>query len=313
MLEFLVRRIAVVFITVIGAMVLLFLLIQLLPGEPATAILGPRATPQVIAQYREAMWLDRPIYLQLGRFLLNVFKGDLGVDVVTFKPVSALVFPALYKTALLSLTAIAIAVVLGIPLGAYAAIKRGTFIDTILGVFSISVLTVPHFVLGIFLLLLFTIKLRWFPGMGAGEAGNIVDQIRHLVLPAFAVAFSWIGYIARIMRASMLEELNEDYVRAARAKGLSEFKVIGKHVLRVALNPVIAVLGTGVGSLIGGAVLIEIVFARPGLGYLLYTAIDARNYPIIQGGVIVAVFLYACANLVADLSYGYVDPRTRKE
>jgi len=312
MRNFLIRRFFVLLITVFGAMALLFLLIQLIPGEPAATMLGPRATPEVIAQFREHMWLDKPFYMQLGRFIFNILQGDLGVDVVNRKPVSSLVFPALYKTLVLIISGIVLAVIFGIPLGVYSAVKRGTFFDTILGVSSITVMTIPAFVLGIYLLLVFTIYLRWFPGMGVGQSGNIIDQLKHLFLPAISISLLWIGYIARITRASMLEELNEDYVRAARARGLSEFKVIFKHTLRVAVSPVVAVLGTGVGSLIGGAVLIEIIFARPGLGYLIYTAIRVRNYPVVQGGVVMAVFLYACINFLADLSYGFIDPRIRK-
>lgn len=313
MLNYLIRRFSITIITVIGAMIVLFLLIQAIPGDPAVVLLGPRATQEIIESVRERMWLDRPVIVQLGRFLFNVARGDLGTDVLNNVPVSRLVFNALPHTMVLAFASIFIACLIGIPLGTYAAAYRNSLLDRITGILSISMITVPSFLAGILSLLFFSLYLRWFPGMGAGEEGNFLSQLYHLILPTFSLAMLWIGYIARIMRATVLEELTEDYVKTVRAKGVPERLVIYKHVLRGAIIPVIAVVGIGFGNLLGGAVMIEIIFHRPGLGNLIYHAIQSRNYPVVQGGLIVAVFLYALANFVADVSYSFIDPRLRGE
>jgi peptide/nickel transport system permease protein len=313
MISFLVRRSFITIITVLGAMIILFLLIQAIPGDPATVILGPRATPEIIEEIRAKMWLDRPIYEQLFKFLFNIFRGDLGTDVLNHMPVRELVFDALPHTIILAFTSIFLASLIGIPLGTYAAAYRNSIIDRITGIFSISLITIPSFLAGILTLLFFSVYLDLFPSMGAGEEGDFLSQLYHLVLPTISLAMLWIGYIARIMRASVLEELTEDYVNTVRAKGVPESRVIFKHVLRGAIIPVIAVLGVGFGNLLGGAVLIEIIFHRPGLGLLIYNAIQSRNYPVVQGGLIIAVLLYSLANFAADLSYSFIDPRLRSE
>ncbi len=313
MFTVIIRRLVITIITVIGAMIILFFLIQAMPGDPATVMLGPRATPEIVDEIRARMWLDRPVFIQLGRFLFNVIRGDLGTDVLNYMPVSKLVMNALPHTIILAFSSIFLASIIGIPLGTYAAAYRNSLIDRITGILSISMITVPSFLAGLLMLLIFSVFLNWFPAMGAGEKGNFLSQLYHLVLPAISLALLWVGYLARIMRASVLEELTSDYVRTARSKGLSKARVVYKHVLRGAMIPVIAVIGVGFGNLLGGAVLIEIIFHRPGLGFLIYNAIQSRNYPIVQGGLIVAVFLYSIANLVADLSYGFIDPRLRSE
>ena len=313
MTAFILRRLLVTLVTVLGAMVLLFTILQLIPGDFATVVLGPRATPEIIEGFRVRMGLDQPIYVQLFNFILNAAQGDLGTDVLSHLPVSFLVMQVLPHTIVLALSAILIASFLGIPLGAYAAAYKGSWLDRILGVISISAITIPSFLAGLLGLLIFSVFLGWFPAMGAGQSGNLADQFYHLILPALALGLGWIGYIARIMRASMLDEMTEDYVRTARSKGLKESVVVFKHALRGALIPVIAVIGVGFGNLLGGAVLIEIIFHRPGLGYLIYTAIGTRNFPIVQGGLIIAVLLYSLANLLADLSYSFIDPRVRSD
>ncbi len=313
MTSYVLRRFAFAILTVLGAMALLFFMIQFIPGDPATIMLGPRATPEIIESFRERMGLDQPVYVQFFRFIFNVLRGDLGTDVLNNKPVSALVMQVLPHTVALAVSSVGLSVILGIPLGVYSAANRNTLMDRILAVASISIITTPQFLFGILALLVFSLTLGWFPAMGGGEPGNLLDQLYHLVLPAFALGIRWVGYIARLMRSSMLEVISEDYVTTARAKGLSERIVIYKHALRKALIPVIAVLGVGFGNILGGAVLIEVIFHRPGLGFLIYNAIQSRNYPVVQGGLIVTVFMYVAVNMLADLSYGYIDPRMRGE
>ncbi len=313
MTSYVLRRFLIAIITVIGGIILFFMIMQFMPGDMATILLGPRATPEIVESFRERMWLDRPLYMQIGRFLFNALRGDFGIDVLNHVPVSDLVFHVLPYTIVLAFSSIIFACLIGIPLGAYSAAYKGSLLDQATGLLSISMITTPHFLAGLFALLIFSLHLEWFPSMGGGARGDILDQLRHLILPAFSLSLGWIGYIARLMRASVLEELTEDYVRTARSKGLPHRIVLYKHVLRGSLIPVIAVIGVGFGNLLGGAVLIEIIFHRPGLGYLIYNAIQSRNYPVLQGGLIVAIFLYAMTNMMADLSHGFIDPRIRRE
>ncbi|RQD75001.1 MAG: ABC transporter permease, partial [Halanaerobium sp. MSAO_Bac5] len=272
MFSLIIRRFLLGLITVLGAMILLFILIQLVPGDPASIMLGPRASPQLIENIRARMGLDQPVYVQLFRFIFNIFRGDLGTDVLNQRSVSTMIINVLPYTIALATASIFIAVVLGVPLGVYSAFYRNTILDRILTFASISIITTPSFLFGLFFLLLFSLTLGWFPVMGGGESGNLLDQLYHLVLPAFALGIRWVGYVARLIRSSVLEEMHEDYIRTARAKGLSEKIVISKHVLRGAILPVVAILGVGFGNLLGGAVLIEVIFHRPGLGYLIYNA-----------------------------------------
>lgn len=311
MILYTVRRLLTALATVVGAMILLFTIIRLIPGDPAIVMLGPRATPGMIASMRERMMLDEPVHVQLFAFLANVLRGDLGHDVLNELPVMGMVLEVLPFTIVLAVGSIALAVLVGVPLGALAAAYRNSWLDRITAFVSVAFITVPPFVAGLLLLLVFAVELRWLPVSGGGAQGDLVSQARHLVLPVLALALTWVGYIARLIRSSVLEEIGKDHVRTATSKGLSARRVLFKHVLRGALIPTIAVLGVGFGNLLGGTVLIEIIFNRPGLGFLILNAIESRNYPIVQGGLVVAVFLYTVANVIADLSYGFVDPRIR--
>lgn len=312
MIEFVLRRLLASVATVVGAMVLLFTVLRSIPGDPAIVMLGPRATDAMIASMRERMMLDEPILVQLGAFLGNVARGDLGTDVLNDRSILVMVAEVLPYTIVLAVGSILLAVAIGVPLGALAAAYRNSWMDRVTAFLSVAFITVPPFVAGLLLLLAFSVQLRWFPVSGGGAPGDVLDQARHLVLPLVALALTWVGYIARLIRSSVLEEIAKDHVRTARSKGLAPGRVLFKHVLRGALIPTIAVLGVGFGNLLGGTVLIEIIFARPGLGYLILNAIESRNFPVVQGGLVVAVFLYTMANLLADLSYGLVDPRIRQ-
>jgi len=307
-----VRRLLTAGLTVIGAVTLLFVIIRLIPGDPAVVMLGPRASDSMIASMRERMMLDEPVLVQLAAFLGNVLRGDLGRDVLNELPILGMVLDVLPFTIVLAFGSIVLAVLLGVPLGALAAAYRNSWWDRVTAFVSVAFITVPPFVAGLLLLLLFAVELRWLPVSGGGVRGDVLSQLRHLILPVTALALTWVGYIARLIRSSVLEEIGKDHVRTARSKGLAPGRVLFKHVLRGALIPTIAVLGVGFGNLLGGAVLIEIIFNRPGLGFLILNAIESRNYPVVQGGLVVAVFLYTLANVIADLSYGFVDPRIRE-
>jgi peptide/nickel transport system permease protein len=273
------------------------------PGNPAQVLLGPRATPEAIAQFTAAMGLDQPLPVRLGAFLAHVLRGDLGTDVVSGRPVAAMVLEVLPATLALAVTAIGLALALGVPLGCYAATHPGGVADRVLAVVSVSMIAVPSFVVAVVLLVVFSVWLGWLPvtGGAGGPAG--------LVLPAVSLALGWVGFIARLLRASLLEVLGADHMRTLRAYGVPGWRAVGRFALRLAAIPVLAVLGLGIGRLLGGAVLVEIVFARPGLGTLVFDAIGNRDYPVVQGSVLVVVGLFALANLAVDLVLAWLDPR----
>ena len=295
----------------VGAVLLLLSLTLLIPGDPATMLLGPRATPETVAALNSEMGLDLPLPTRLAQFLDRAVTGDLGRDIFTDRPVSIMVLEALPSTILLALSAIFLAILFGIPLGTIAALKPDGVADQAIAFLSVGFVSAPSFVNSIFLLLVFSLWLHWFPVLGAGESGDLPDQLWHVVLPAVALALGWIGYIARLLRSSLLEVLNEPYIRTMRAYGLPEATVVLKYALKPACIPTLAILGMGMGELLGGAVFAEVIFNRPGLGSLIYGAIEVRNYPVVQGGVLVVVLLFVATNFFVDLSYLWIDPRAR--
>jgi peptide/nickel transport system permease protein len=292
----------------LGALVLLFSLTKFVPGDAARVLLGPRASAEAVHALNERMGLDLPIYRQLGRFLEQVLRGDLGTDVISGRPILTMVLEVLPYTVSLTFSAIGLAVLFGVPLGCYAATHPNSLGDRIGAVLSVSFIAMPNFVVAIYLLLIFAIWLHWFPVLGTGN-GSLSDTIARSVLPVVSLALGWIGYIARLVRSSLLEVLGEAYIRTSRAYGLSNAKIVYKYALKNAAIPTVAVLGLGVGRLLGGAIFAEIIFARPGIGTLIYTAINHRNYPVVQAGVLVVVFLFVATNLLVDLSYSWLDPR----
>ena len=303
-------RLAATAAIVLLALTLLFALTMLTPGDPASSLLGPRATPEAIADLRERMGLDRPIWERLARFLGRALAGDLGRDVISGRPILDMTLEALPHTVALTFAAMALALLLGAPLGVYAATHPGSALDQLAAALSVAAIAIPSYVVAIFLLLVFALELEWLPALGVGD-GGLGSALSHMVLPAVALAVGWIGYLARLMRASLLETLGEPFIRTSRAYGLPERLVLWKYALKPACAPTLAVLGMGVGKLLGGAVFIEILFARPGLGKLLYDAIAVRNYPVVQGCVLVVVLLFVLTNLAADLLLAWVDPRVR--
>jgi peptide/nickel transport system permease protein len=303
------KRILMTLAVLLLVIIFLSLLVHIVPGDPAKTVLGPRASPELIIKVRSLMDLDQPVYIQVARFVWRILHGDFGIDVFTGVPIGRLIAEALPHTVILAVSSLVLAVLLGIPLGVFSATHPDSWLDRFTALLSISFTTVPSYVAGLFLLLIFSVRLHVFPAMGLGEDGNWVDYLKHLVLPVTALAITWIGYLARLVRTSLWEVFNETYVRAARANGLSERLVRYKYALKNALIPTIAVVGVGMGSLMGGAVLVEIIFSRPGMGMLIYNAIKARNYPILRSGVLVVAFLFVFVNFLADLSYTYLDPR----
>jgi peptide/nickel transport system permease protein len=308
-LAYLLKRTLMTVLVLLLVTVFLSLLVHIIPGDAAKVLLGPRATPDLIAKIRSEMDLDKPVAVQVADFVWGVVHGNFGTDVFTGRPINMLVGSALPHTLILAWASLSLAVVLGVPLGIYSATHAGSWLDQFTSLISISLITVPSYVGGLFLLLIFAVQFRVLPAIGLGRSGDVQDYLRHLLLPAVALALTWVGYLARLVRASMLEVLNENYIRTAMAAGLSQRLLQYKYALKNALIPTVAILGVGIGSLMGGAVFVEIIFNRPGMGSLIYNAIESRNYPIVRAGVLVVAFLFVVANLLADLAYTYLDPR----
>lgn len=311
MLIYALQRTGLALLVCIVAMTVLFSMVYVIPGDPATIALGPRATPEMRAALTERMGLDKPISIQLLRFFGNAVTGDLGLDLFSRRPVTTIVLENLPFTLSLIAAGLGWAVLIGVSLGCYSAIRRDTVIDRLTGVISVGAVSIPSFVVGIYVLLVFAAKLNWFPAVGPGEPGDPLDRLSHLVLPAFAVGLSWVGYLARIVRASMLEVMGENHVRTARAFGLREPRIIFHYALRIAILPTVTMLGLAIGSLLSSTVFIEIVFARPGIGSLVANMVLARNYPVVQGAVLVTVGLFVLGQLIADLVVAWLDPRVR--
>lgn len=293
------------------ALVILISMIQLIPGDPAAVLLGPLASPSMRENFRVLMGLDQPVIVQIARFFGRVVTGDLGTDVLTNRPVLTTVMEQFPFTLSLIVMGIGWSAALGIPLGCYAAVRRGSLVDRIVGVLSVSMIAVPTFVVAIYSLLIFSVKLGWFPTIGAGRPGDLPNQLYHLVLPSLAVGLGWVGYLARLVRASMLEVMTENHIRMARAYGLKESTITYSYALKLAVIPTVVVLGIGVGHMISGAVFAEIVFARPGVGKLIYDSVITRNYPVVIGSVVITTTFYVLCTLIADLVAAWLDPRVR--
>ncbi|MGH6948194.1 MAG: ABC transporter permease [Kiloniellales bacterium] len=311
MLSYAVKRIGLAAIITAVALILLISIIQFIPGDPAAVLLGPLASQSMREAFRVEMGLDQPAIVQILSFFGRVIQGDLGTDVLTRRPVLTTVLEQLPFTLQLIGMGITWAALLGIPLGCYAAIRRGSLVDRLIGVLSVSVIAVPSFVVAIYGLLLFCVTLGWFPAIGAGDPGDPLDRLHHLALPSLAVGLGWVGYLARMVRASMLEVLSENHIRMARAFGLKESTITYRYALKLAVIPTVVLLGIGVGHMMSSAVFAEIVFARPGVGKLIYDSIATRNYPVVIGAVAISTGFYVLCTLAADLIAAYLDPRVR--
>jgi ABC-type dipeptide/oligopeptide/nickel transport system permease component len=295
--------------TTVGALVLVFFLMRVLPGDPAAAMLGTNATPDSVASLRSQLGLDKPLIEQFIDYVGGLARLDLGRSLAVRAPVTDLLVLGLVPTILLTLGGTVVSVLVGVPLGVLAALKRRTWLDYLASVGALLGISIPVFVWGLLLLLVFTLQWPVLPSAGAGDTP--LDVARSLILPSIATGFFQVGLVARITRSSLLSVLSNDYVRTARAKGLAQAAVVLGHALRNALIPVLTVIGLNAGTLLGGAVVAETVFTRPGIGRLILDAIAARDYPVIQGVMIVSVVLVVVLNLVTDVLYTAADPRVR--
>jgi len=300
------RRVLSSLVAICGVVLLVFLLVHLIPGDPVENLLGERADPGDLADMRACMDLDQPLWIQLGRFLRNVADGSFGLTCPDrARTVASLIWAALPSTVALATAAMVVALLLALPLGVLAAIRPGSALDATATTISLAGISMPSMWLGPLLLSIFYAKLKWLPGP--------IDPpgLDTLILPSIMLGTHLMAMLARMTRSSLLEVLSEDYVRTARMKGLSATSVVLRHALRNALVPVITVAGIQFGSLLAGAVITEKVFARPGIGTLLLEAISERNYRVVQGCTLVIAVSYVTVNLLVDLAYGLVDPRIR--
>ena len=306
MLQYVVKRLLSTIPVLFGISLLLFFMLRMLPGDPAQVLAGQMATPEEIENIRHQLGLDRPIHVQYAFFLSRLALFDLGRSARTQNPVTEEIWARLPNTILLAVVAIALACLFGIPAGIVSAVRPYTWTDYVVTFSALFGISMPVFWLGLMLVVIFAVMLNWLPAGGTGSW-------KHVILPSLTLAALMVAFIARMTRASMIEVLSQDYTTTARSKGLKEQVVIIKHALKNALIPIITVVGLQFGLLLGGAVLTETVFAWPGLGRLIVDSILARDYPVIQGAILVFGLLYILVNLIVDLVYAYVDPRIRYE
>ena len=293
--------------TVLLVLTLVFLALRILPGDPALAVLGENATAQQLADFRHRIGLDLPLWRQYLSFLATSLTFDFGQSFTSTFPVSTLVRTNLPYTVELTLASTLIGTVLAVPLGVLAAVRRGEAVDALARMFALVGYAVPDFFLAAVLLIVFALDLGWFPINGGGE--GLADRMWHLALPAITLGLVKAAFVSRLTRGSLLEVLGQDYVRTARAKGLGERRVIYGHALRNALLPVVTGLGLSVLSTLSGSVAVELIFGRPGLGSMLIGAIETRDYPLVQAGVVVFALFVVAVNIVMDVLYVLIDPR----
>jgi peptide/nickel transport system permease protein len=291
--------------------VLIFLLIRLIPGNPAIVMLGDDATPDEIAAMERRMGIDRPVPVQFVSWVGNMLKGDFGSSLYYRKPVAQVIFSQLEPTVMLVIYAMTICLLLGVPLGVIAAINRNGISDRICMVLSMVGISMPGFWLGLNLIILFAVKIRLFPSVGYVmiREGGLLESLKYLTLPALAMGLQRSASIARVTRSGMLDVLNNDYIRTAKAKGLSEGRIIGLHALKNSANQILTQAGISIAHLMGGSVVIENVFNIPGIGRLAFDSVSRRDYPTIQGHIIFVASVYVLVNLLVDLLYKFFDPR----
>ena len=313
MLTYVLKRVLSTIPVMVIVAVLVFLLLRLAPGDPAAVIAGDYASAEDVERIRSQLGLNDPMFVQLWRWILQLASGDLGTAIFSKKPVMELIGQRIEPTLLLSLCTIVFAVAVAVPLGTIAAWKSGSLIDRFVMFFSVGGFSVPVFVLAYCLIYVLAMQLKILPVQGYKSPFDhgLFTFLRHMVLPVMALSVIFISLIARMTRASVMEVLEEDYVRTARAKGQSEWKILMKHAVRNAAVPIVTVIGVGIALLIGGVVVTESVFNIPGLGRLVLDAVLARDYPVIQGLILFFSFVYILINLLIDLSYTLFDPRIR--
>ena len=298
------RRLLFLLPVLFGILVAVFVTMRIVPGDPARLVAGPDAGPEELATIRQQFGLDQPLHVQFAHYLLDIVRGEFGRSLKTQRPVLDEIVPRLGNTALLAVLSTLFAVAVGLLAGIVAAARRNSTFDHATMVVAMIGVSTPSFYLGIVLIVVFAVMLRLFPAGGSGG-------VAHLVLPAVTLGASTLGIVARMTRASMIDVLDEDYIRTARAKGVRERLIVARHALRNALLPVIAVVALQFGFVLAGSVLVETVFSFPGIGWLIVESISMRDFPVVQGAILLVTFVSVLVNLAADILYGYADPRVK--
>ena len=309
---YLIRRVLAAIPVMLVVAVFVFMLLRLTPGDPAAILAGDMATPEQLERIRASLGLDRPLHIQFTTWIADMLRGDFGTSLISNQPVLKLVGDRMWPTIWIALITITLSVIVAVPMGVIAAWKHKSWIDHVVMTFSVLGFSIPVFVIGYLLIAVFALDLRWLPVQGyVAPSQDPAGFVQRAILPALTLASIYIALIARMTRASLLDVLNEDYVRTARAKGLAERRVLSRHALRNAAVPVMTVIGTGFALLISGVVVTESVFNIPGLGRLTVDSIFARDYPVIQALILLTAGIYVLVNLLIDLSYSLLDPRIR--
>ena len=312
MIFYTIKRVVLALLIIACAVSTMFVMIHAVPGDPANVMLGPRATPEIKEALRARLHLDQPLSTQLFYFFKGLISGNFGFDLRSNRPVLDIVLEQLPHTFILVSSALIVST-LGIPVGCYAAMHRNGKFDRVVGAISVSIIAMPAIVVGLYMLLFFSVELRVFPVIGAGDSEDWLNYLWHLTLPVVTISIAWIGYISRLVRASMIEVLSQNHVRMARAFGLPEARVISRYALRIAVLPSITMMGVSVAFILSSTVITEIIFARPGLGSLLYESVLSRNYPLVMGTVLMSTIFIVGGTTIADLINAALDPRALKE
>lgn len=306
--KYVLRRSIIVFPTALAVVTLVFMILHIAPGDPARIGLGQVATSEDIERARAQLGLDDPLFIQYVRFLARMVTGDLGTSFITHEPVAGLILSRLPVTLQLTFMAMLLSTIVGVSAGVISAVRRNTAYDYLTLTAAVIGYCTPNFWLALLLIIIFSVNLRWLPSIGKQAL-----DLKYVILPTLSLSAPLIAIIARLTRAGMLEVINSDYVRTARAKGLAERAVISRHALRNALIPVVTVLGLQLGSLLGGTVVVETIFSWPGIGWLLFSGISQRDYPVVQGVVLFYSVVFMFVTLAVDIGYSYLDPRVRYE
>ena len=310
---YLAKRLGLAAIVIVVIMVMLAILVDLVPGDPARIILGPHATPTLIGQVRRSMGLDNPVYVQVWDFVWQALHGDFGTDFISQAPVSSEIASPLLNTTILSVVSILLSVAVGVPVGIFAAVRQGGVADALVRGTSAVLLSTPAYVIGLLLLLGFAVRLHVLPALGSGTLNDIGGYAERLIMPAVALSAFWWAYLARLVRSSMLEVLGEAFVRTSRAYGVRERVIRYRVALKNALVPVTALTGLMVGYILSGTVYVEVIFQRTGLGSLAVSSIGNRDWPVVRAVVLIYAAAFIVGNLVADVAYRFLDPRLRLE
>lgn len=307
---YIIRRIINMIPTLFIVAVIVFLITRMIPGNPAAAMLGPQASVNDVKELTQQLGLNEPLYLQFLQYIGDILKGDFGTSLAYNQPIVDLIMDRFPNTVVLAISALLIALMIGVPAGMISASKQNSLVDYSVMVVSLIGVSMPVFWLGVMLVLFFSVNLGWFPATGMGSIDEgFINYVKHLVLPSITLATIPMATFARITRSSMLEVVSRDYIKTARSKGISEFLVICKHAFKNALTPLLTVLGLQISLMLGGAVLTETIFSWPGMGLLIIDAIEKRDYVVVQGAVLFIAMIFVIVNLVVDLLYKAVNPR----